>query len=187
MVQELFGFLKEQAFIYSCNDKYCIARFDSPEVFVSVSYDANNSHELSVGIGLQADISNSTESSFTISQMLRVANHSDLGEAAVLIQASNDDKARSKLEWLASLLEEHGTGFLNGDRDLFEALNNQGNEDCRAFALRTELDNAVQKAAKAWQQKKYDEVVMQLEPLLEHLPKSEQKRLEIARTRSKIV
>lgn len=182
MASEVFGFLEQRSFTYSWSGGYRV-RFDSPVVFAVVVYDATRSYELGIEIGLQAGISHSVERPFMISEMLRAAGRSDLGEATALIQAQAGE-VRNRLEWLAGLLREHGSAFLCGDRALFEALDKQRDADCRAYAMRAELAKATREAGQAWQQGNYDEVVKQLEPLAAYLPASQQKRLEIARKRS---
>lgn len=182
MAREGFGFLEQRSFTYSWNGGYCV-RFDSSTVFVSVVYDATRSYELGLELGLQVGVSHDVERPFMISEMLRVAGYPDLGEAASLVQA-RADAVRSKLEWLGGLLREHGSGFLDGDQVLFEALDEQRDNDCRAYAMRTELANATQEAGRAWREGQYDEVVQRLDPLEKYLSASEQERLKIARKRS---
>jgi len=182
MVRNIFNFLEKQSFVYSWSGGYSV-RYDSSTVFVMVGYDAKRSYELAINIGLQVGISHSVERSFTISEMLRIIGRPDLGKATNLIQALPDE-ARNKIEWLAGLLREHASGLLDGDRTLFEMMDKQREADCRVYALQTKLAEGTREAGKAWQLKKYDEVVKHLEPLAEYLPTSEQKRLEIARRRS---
>lgn len=183
MVRQVFGFLVARSFVDSWKGGYRV-RFDSPTVFVSVMYDATRSYELGIEIGLKAGISHPVERPFTISEMLRAVGQSDLGEAATLVQA-RPNEVRERLVWLSGLLCEYGVALLDGDRAWFEALDRQRDADCNAYAMQTNLARATREALKAWQQGNYNEVVQKLEPVEKNLPTSEQKRLEIARKRSK--
>jgi hypothetical protein len=181
IARKAFSFLEGRSFVHSW-DGGCRVRFDSPAVVVQVAYDATRSWELDLYIGLQAGISHSVERPFGISELLRVAGRPDLGKATAFLQP-RPENVRNELEWLAGLLHDHGSAFLDGDRVLFEALDHQRDADGEASATQTKLTCATQAARVAWEQRKYDEVVKQLEPVAAFLPSAEQKRLEIARRR----
>jgi len=182
LVKNCFGFLEDLSFAYTWDGGFSV-RFNSSTVFVAVVYDATRSYELRIEIGLQAGIVRPIERPFSVSELLRVAGRPDLAEATSLIQA-RPDEVGDRLEWLANVLSKHGQEFLNGELEVFNALDEQREADCRAYAARSEVLYAKREAAKAWNEKNYGEVVRQLDPIKEYLAASEQKRLEIARRRS---
>ena len=179
LVRETFAFLeREYGFSFSWTDGYCV-HFNSPNVFVSVMYDATRSYELSVDIGQVGTAGHP----FELWTILRAAGRGELLEAKTAISSQASDLPQH-LERLASLFKQYASNLFTGDTHLFKALGQQRDADDAAYALETILSRARQKAEKNWKQKEYGEVVKQLELLEIHLSPSEKKMLDIARKRS---
>lgn len=182
LAREAFAFLeREHSFTFSWEGGY-IVRFDSPRVFVTVVYDATRSWELGVQVGLQVGIEYGIERPFELWTTLRAMGQAELPEAKSVIR-SRASELPQNLERLAGLLRQYATNLLTGDIELFRLVGQQQDADNAAYALKTALSYARQNAEKAWKQRRYREVVRELESVEDHLSPAERKMLTIARKR----
>lgn len=156
-------------------------RFETPDSYVAVTYDASRSHEVSIWLG---ELPEDAEPPLELADALRAT---DCGvediRFAELIQTS-DVKALSRLlEQASQLLREFAYQLLEGRHDAFVAARAMRSE--RAAEYTEELRNAsvLEEADAAWARKEYGRVHDLLNPIKDTLDDSRRRRLEFAEKR----
>ena len=158
-------------------------RFDGPEVFVTLAYDALRSLELSAGIGLQAGIVRAVERPFQLSELLRAVGQYSLPEAQMQEITAPHTEVKAALHHLADLFGKYGQEALRGDRTLFGRLDAQRDLDCLRYQYDRDLGNASRAAFVAWSRGQYEKVVALLKPFGDRLTADERRILDAAEGR----
>ncbi len=161
-----------------------VVRFDGPDVFVTVAYDAFRSQELTAGVGLHAGISHPVERPFQLSELLRAVGRDELPEAQLQEIVAKHAELGPAIDHLAGLLSTYGREALAGDRQLFARLDAQRDLDCFRYAHDRPLGEASRQASVAWSKRQYGAVVSLLAPFASKLTLSEKEMFETAKVRA---
>jgi hypothetical protein len=172
-----FAFLETECSFrcVDCSAQY--VRWESPEVFVYLSYDCQRSYELYLGVGRMAVLVHGQEVPFGLDEISRFAGGS-WGSWAV--RACDQNELDQRLLEMSSVLKGGGKRFLLKDAEAFAQLETQRHRECAEYALTNSLRRMRESAEGAWKSHDFESVIHLYGEYWEHLTPSERKRYEIA-------
>lgn len=156
-------------------------RFESPEFFVDVLYDATRSHEISIVLGPL----NAVEAlSLELSDALR-ANGSPEDDVRLVasIQASDDDVLSGIMARVAEVLRRSARVFLERRIEPYEEAVRLRSERAATYTSKVMHQPVLEAAETSWAAKDYGRVHDLLNPIRDSLDETHLRRLELAAKR----
>ena len=157
-----------------------LLRYETKNVFVVVSYDAQRSFELSLNLGQKTG---AVERSFNFGEVLRSVEAPK--NVASAYQVTSDEALNEFLNKLAKNLQQYGMSFLQNSPAAFVRISQLRERECEQYALDRDLRKARVEAETAWQKKDYPVVVKALKPFRAALTATEVEKLDFAQKQSK--
>lgn len=177
-----FEFL-ESKYDFSCVESDSLhLRYESPKVFVQVSFDGNRSFELTCSVGRMDDFKGSNQVPFDLGEVLR-SEGGTVENTGVQVTTSNALEKFSNL--LAEKLEKFGHRILTGDDAAFTHAAELRSQASIEYAKEKQLEQMRRSLDQAWANKNHRRVVELLSSMEEWLSPSEVKKLEYSRKQMK--
>jgi NADPH:quinone reductase-like Zn-dependent oxidoreductase len=152
-----------------------LLRYETKDVFVVVSYDAQRSLELSLSLGRK----NATvERAFNFGEVLRSMKAPE--DVASAYQVTSGEALNQFLNKLAENLQQYGVGLLQNDAAAFARLAQLRERECDQYAFDRDIRSARGEAETAWRKKDYSAVVKALKPFRADLTAAEVGKLDFA-------
>lgn len=175
LAEEQFGFLVTEKGYTWAESTPSRVRFESPQVFIDLIFDAGNSYQLGLLVGRKG----AEGPPFRIDEILRL-RHAPEATSFELIQVTTGEALALWLGKLAGALRTYGDDFIAGNERSFEEVAGLRHAEVREYALERELRAARADADAAWHRKDYAAVIEAFEPVRALLTPGELAKLEFA-------
>ncbi len=171
---------KKFALQKKASNMHAVVSYENNKVCLDVYYDCRRSYEMGVYIkNKQIEAKDGRRNSYDLALILDLkAPH----EAKALggFQTSNPEFIPEAVKTLAYSTQTYATEALKGEKNIFRELADLEEINTQACAARQKLWYARRGAEKAWESKKYADLIKAFKPLENELTPAEKKKLQYA-------
>ncbi len=174
VIQE-FGVLEKQLGFLVVEKHVGCVRYKSSEVTIGVYYDYQHSDELALIIRKEGD-----EREYSLGEVVRVLNiKTEIQVHFPMIY--HRDILIKYLKAYSEILDKHCGIILEGNAFVYKKLDTQRDRELEASEIEQNLACARREAVVVWRTKEYAKYLEIMEPLLDHLKKSELLKVNYAK------